>query len=105
MAAFAARREKSGLTSIPIKASEQGCRLGKVERCRQGAKGCKVTQFHRDPSIERGDDEHQFYSLDTIILAPYNTWPNPNIHATKGMNVGIRPRRKITTSPLYRIST
>jgi len=48
-----------------------------------------VTQFHRDPSIERGDDEHQFYSLDTIILAPYNTWPNPNIH------VGIRPRRKI----------
>src|SRR2546430_16924398 len=107
MAAFAARREKSGLTSIPIKASEQGCRLGKVERGNQGAKGCKVTQFHRDPSIERGDDEHQFYSLDTIILAPYNTWPNPNIHATnlRSMTVGIRPRRKTTTSPLYRIST
>jgi hypothetical protein len=49
--------------------AKQGCRLGKVERGSQDAKGCKVTQFHRDPSIERGDDEHQFYSLDTIIVA------------------------------------
>src|SRR6266567_204428 len=68
--------------------AKQGCRLGKVERGSQGAKGCKVTQFHRDPSIEIGDDEHQFYSLDTIILA------------LRSMNVGIRPRRKTTSSPL-----
>ena len=69
--------------------------MGKVERGSQGAKGCKVTQFHRDPSIERGDDEHQFYSLDTIILAPYNTRPNPNIQ------VGIRPKYNHTTFPAF----
>src|SRR5437016_7659898 len=82
MAAFAARREKSGLTSIPIKASEQGCRLGKVERGSQCAKGRKVTQFHRDPSIERGDDEHRFCSLDTIIRSLYNTCNH--VHYLKG---------------------
>ena len=53
--------------------AQQGCRLGKVERGSQGTKGRKVTQLHKDPSIEKGDDEHRFCSLDTIILAPYNT--------------------------------
>ena len=43
-----------------------------------------ISPFWRTYESNDSDDEHQFYSLDTIILAPYNTWPNPNIHATKG---------------------